>query len=35
MSNTFAEIETIATELSGRYGTRFEFECYDVSRAVS
>ena len=31
MSNTFAEIETIATELSGLYGTRFEFECYDVS----
>lgn len=30
MSNTFAEIETIASELSGRFGTRFEFECYDV-----
>jgi 3-hydroxyacyl-CoA dehydrogenase len=28
---TFAEIETIVIELSGRYGTRFEFECYDVS----
>ncbi len=30
MSNTFAEIETIASELSGRFGTRFEFECYDI-----
>lgn len=30
MSNTFSQIETIATELSG-YGTRFEFECYDTS----
>jgi len=30
MRNTFAEIETIASELAGSYGTRFEFECYDV-----
>jgi uncharacterized protein (DUF849 family) len=27
--NTFADIESIVTELSGE-GTRFEFECYDV-----
>jgi uncharacterized protein (DUF849 family) len=27
--NTFADIETIVTEMS-QYGTRFEFECYDV-----
>ena len=27
--NTFKDIETIVTEMS-RYGTRFEFECYDV-----
>ena len=31
MSNTFEQIETAAAELSGRFGTRFEFECYDVS----
>ncbi|HKR25570.1 MAG TPA: 3-keto-5-aminohexanoate cleavage protein [Phenylobacterium sp.] len=31
MSNTFEQIEMAATELSGRFGTRFEFECYDVS----
>jgi uncharacterized protein (DUF849 family) len=29
-SNTFGQIEAIATELGGRFGTRFEFECYDV-----
>jgi uncharacterized protein (DUF849 family) len=29
-SNTFAQIERIATELHGKHGTRFEFECYDV-----
>jgi uncharacterized protein (DUF849 family) len=29
MSNTFEQIEAIATELSS-YGTRFEFECYDT-----
>lgn len=29
-SNTFAQIERIMTEL-GEFGTRFEFECYDVS----
>lgn len=29
-SNTFRQIEKIATELGGSYGTRFEFECYDV-----
>lgn len=28
--NTFQDIETIATDMSGRFGTRFEFECYDV-----
>jgi 3,5-dioxohexanoate:acetyl-CoA acetone transferase len=27
--NTFSDIEAIVTEMS-RYGTRFEFECYDV-----
>jgi uncharacterized protein (DUF849 family) len=27
--NTFQDIETIVTEVS-QYGTRFEFECYDV-----
>ena len=31
MSNTFGEIEAIASELFGRFGTRFEYECYDVS----
>jgi uncharacterized protein (DUF849 family) len=29
-SNTFKQIETIARDLGGRFGTRFEFECYDV-----
>jgi uncharacterized protein (DUF849 family) len=29
-SNTFSQIEAIATELYGKFGTRFEFECYDV-----
>jgi uncharacterized protein (DUF849 family) len=29
-SNTFSQIERIASELYGDYGTRFEFECYDV-----
>jgi uncharacterized protein (DUF849 family) len=29
-SNTFAQIERVMTEL-GEFGTRFEFECYDVS----
>jgi uncharacterized protein (DUF849 family) len=29
-SNTFKQIERIATELGGEFGTRFEFECYDV-----
>jgi uncharacterized protein (DUF849 family) len=29
--NTFADIERILTEL-GAYGTRFEFECYDVGQ---
>ena len=28
--NTFTDIESIVTELGGKYGTRFEFECYDV-----
>jgi uncharacterized protein (DUF849 family) len=28
--NTFKDIETVLGELGGRYGTRFEFECYDV-----
>ena len=31
MSNSFKQIEMAATELGGRFGTRFEFECYDVS----
>ena len=31
MSNSFEQIEMAATELGGRFGTRFEFECYDVS----
>jgi uncharacterized protein (DUF849 family) len=30
MSNTFGQIEAMAGELSGKFGTRFEFECYDV-----
>ncbi|PCI34224.1 MAG: 3-keto-5-aminohexanoate cleavage protein [Alphaproteobacteria bacterium] len=29
-SNTFKQIETIIQTLSTSYGTRFEFECYDV-----
>jgi uncharacterized protein (DUF849 family) len=28
--NTFAMIETIISDLGNAYGTRFEFECYDV-----
>ncbi len=28
--NTFTDIENIVTELGGKYGTKFEFECYDV-----
>eukprot|EP01036_Dinobryon_divergens_P048808 gene48808-65445_t len=28
--NTFKDIETVLAELGGRFGTRFEFECYDV-----
>lgn len=28
--NTFADIETMLSELGERHGTRFEFECYDV-----
>jgi len=28
--NTFADIETIFDSLGRQYGTRFEFECYDV-----
>jgi uncharacterized protein (DUF849 family) len=31
VSNTFAQIERIIQEVGGAYGTRFEFECYDVS----
>lgn len=34
MSNTFAQIEKGLTEL-GAKGTRFEFECYDVSHLYS
>ena len=30
VSNTFKQIERIATELGEQHGTRFEFECYDV-----
>jgi uncharacterized protein (DUF849 family) len=29
-SNTFSQIEQIASELYGDHGTRFEFECYDM-----
>lgn len=29
-SNTFTQIERIIQEIGERYGTRFEFECYDV-----
>lgn len=28
--NTFADIEQVFHQLGSRYGTRFEFECYDV-----
>jgi uncharacterized protein (DUF849 family) len=28
--NTFKDIETVLRELGARFGTRFEFECYDV-----
>ncbi len=28
--NTFADIEFIYKELTGKHGTRFEFECYDL-----
>ena len=31
VSNTFEQIERIIVEVGGAYGTRFEFECYDVS----
>ena len=31
VSNTFGQIERIITEVGGAYGTKFEFECYDVS----
>src|SRR5688572_3994121 len=29
-SNTFAQIEEVMTAVGAEYGTRFEFECYDV-----
>jgi uncharacterized protein (DUF849 family) len=31
VSNTFGQIEHIISEVGGAYGTKFEFECYDVS----
>lgn len=31
VSNTFEQIERIIVEVGNAYGTRFEFECYDVS----
>jgi uncharacterized protein (DUF849 family) len=31
VSNTFEQIERVIEEVGGAYGTRFEFECYDVS----
>lgn len=31
VSNTFGQIERIIAEVGMRYGTKFEFECYDVS----
>lgn len=31
VSNTFEQIERIIVEVGQAYGTRFEFECYDVS----
>jgi len=31
VSNTFGQIERIIEEVGGAYGTKFEFECYDVS----
>jgi uncharacterized protein (DUF849 family) len=30
MKNTFLDIENVVTEMGGKHGTRFEFECYDV-----
>ncbi|EGY02651.1 hypothetical protein AZA_87706 [Nitrospirillum viridazoti Y2] len=30
MSNTFGQIERVIRELGDGYGTRFEFECYDI-----
>jgi len=34
-SNTFAQIERIMRELGHNFGTRFEFECYDVGHLYS
>ncbi|ESW62665.1 hypothetical protein X773_34235, partial [Mesorhizobium sp. LSJC285A00] len=31
VSNTFQQIERIIVEVGQAYGTKFEFECYDVS----
>jgi uncharacterized protein (DUF849 family) len=31
VSNTFGQIERIIEEVGGAYGTKFEFECYDVA----
>ena len=31
VSNTFEQIERIIVEVGQAYGTRFEFECYDIS----
>jgi uncharacterized protein (DUF849 family) len=33
--NTFADIEQITSTLGGRFGTRFECECYDVGHLYS
>lgn len=33
--NTFADMERIISELDGRFGTRFEFECYDIGHLYS
>jgi uncharacterized protein (DUF849 family) len=30
LSNTFAQIERVLREVGEAYGTRFEFECYDI-----
>jgi uncharacterized protein (DUF849 family) len=30
LSNTFAQIEQVIREVGDAYGTRFEFECYDI-----